>query len=373
MLMSESLKRASWLELFYDLAFVALVAQLTYLAADHHNSLTDLLNIFLLGYAIFIAWWGTTANRNLQDGEDIKDKLFIQLQMVGAFLMSITMPGVFEGDVGGFLTAFALVRGLQILMILRLYRLDPERRPKTQNILHGIMIAAGLWVLSGFFESPYAYIIAFSALALDILTPLTKGKGNTIRMLNVGHLQERLGLFLMLVIGESMLVVALANTAISVGVVQPALVFSGLIIMIALWWVYYYHLEQVGEGVRPNNLFLYLHAHGFLFGSIILLAAGYKNLLKHGDPYTADFLLITAGLSGLVVTQAVIRNALHGRLRRLTYVSTGITVGIIVSAYVAIMHDFMLEAIGFYTALMVILALVDTRAITKFIRSQTAD
>jgi low temperature requirement protein LtrA len=72
--MIEDFKRASWLELFYDVAFVALVAQLTYLAYDHHHTVTDLYTIFLVGYTIFIAWWSTTANRNLQPTETGLDK-----------------------------------------------------------------------------------------------------------------------------------------------------------------------------------------------------------------------------------------------------------------------------------------------------------
>ena len=363
--MSESIKRASWLELFYDLAFVALVAQLTYLAADHHNDVTDLLNIFLIGYMIFTAWWGTTANRNLQESEDVTDKIMVQLQMAGAFIMSIAMPGVFEGEVGPFLASFAIVRGLQILMILRLYRLYPDQKPVTQNILQGIVVATVLWVAAGFVEAPYGYIVAFAALALDILTPLSTGKGNQIRLLNIGHLQERLGLFLMLVIGESMLVVALANTAVSAELERPFFVFSGLIMMIGLWWVYYWHLERLGEGVRPKNLFLYLHAHGFLFGSIILLAAGYKNMIKHGEAYTADFLLVTAGAIGVTITLTVIRNALHGRLRRLTFMSVPSVILIGLIAWWALMHGYTTEAIGIYTVLMAVLALVDVKVLNS--------
>ncbi len=51
--METILKRATWLELFYDLAIVALVAQLTYLAAKYHHSPSDFLNIFIIAYTIF--------------------------------------------------------------------------------------------------------------------------------------------------------------------------------------------------------------------------------------------------------------------------------------------------------------------------------
>ncbi|MEM9337028.1 MAG: low temperature requirement protein A [Patescibacteria group bacterium] len=310
-----SLKRATWLELFYDLAFVALVAQLTYLVADYHTTVTDWLNILIIGYAIFIAWWMTTAGRNLQDSETPRDKLLIQVQMVGAFLMSITMPAVFEGEYLGFFGTLAVMRLLQVSMILRMYRLAPEHRPKTLNIVQGVTVGAILWLASALAPDPYHFILALMALSLDILTPQTTGKGNTRRMLNVSHLQERLGLFLMLVLGESMLVVALANTAVEVDLAQPIIVFSGLFIVICVWWVYFRHLERCGEGVRPRNLFLYLQAHGWLFGSIILLAASFKNMLKHGVPTTGDLFLYGLGMIGIVVTIMVIRYTLHGWVR----------------------------------------------------------
>jgi len=53
--MPVELKRASWIELFYDLAYVALIAQLTYLVADYHTTPYDWLNSGIVAYAIFVA------------------------------------------------------------------------------------------------------------------------------------------------------------------------------------------------------------------------------------------------------------------------------------------------------------------------------
>ena len=309
--MTEFLKKASWIELFYDLAYVALVAQLTYLSVEHHDSLYDLLNIFVVGYSIFLAWWVTTANRNLQDVETTTDKLLIQLKMVGAFLMSITMPAVFDGDYLGFFLTLALVRFVQIFMMLRLYRIHPEQAPVTYNMVQGLFIAGVLWAFSGFLADPYHFVLAGMALALDILTPLSVGKGNSIRMLNAYHLQERLGLFLMLVIGESMIVVALSNSLALQTVTMPSIVFSGLILMVALWWLYFEHLDECGVGARPQNLFAYLHAHGLLYGSIILLSVAYKLFLT-SSPTLPTYHFFIAGFVGLVITLCVIRWALHG-------------------------------------------------------------
>ncbi|MFW6210389.1 MAG: low temperature requirement protein A [Patescibacteria group bacterium] len=302
-------KQTSWLELFYDVAYIALVAQLTYLLTDFHYTPTDYFNAFLVGYAIFITWWGTTANRNLQPVEGTNDKLLIQLQMVGAFLMSIAMPGVFIGGYAGFFLTVAAMRALQACMILRMYYYHPESRPVTYNMLEGFSVAVVLWISAALAPLPYHYLFAGLAFLLDVLVPLTRGRGNETRYLNVYHLQERLGLFLMLVIGESMIVVALANTVNLLTLTQPLVMFSGLGLMVALWWLYFEHSDR-HLGVRPRNLFVFLHSHALLFGSIILLSVGYKLVLE-GDESVTAIRFVTLGALGVALAILFIRGMLH--------------------------------------------------------------
>lgn len=316
--MEPTLKRASWLELFYDLAFVALVAQLTYLAAKHHHNLSDILNIIIIAYTIFFTWWTTTVNRNLQSSEDRFDQIAVQLKVAGAFVMSIAMADVFDGNYAGYFVALGCIRVVQVALLFRLYALDRAHAPKTYNIATGIIIAAGLWIISGFVPAPYHFVIAAAALALDMLSPLTQGKGNAVRLLNVHHLQERLGLFLMLVLGESMLVVALANTSASSETSLPHVVFSGLLIIIVIWWLYFDYLERCAAGRRPRQLFWYLQAHCLLFLSLIFVAAGYKNIITEGAYAQLDVLLITIGLSGITFGLLGVRTALTRLSTRMT-------------------------------------------------------
>lgn len=318
--MSTELKRASWLELFYDVAFVALIAQLTYLTYEHHHSIADFLHIFIIGYTIFIAWWATTANRNLQSEERDFDKILTQIQMVGAFFMSLTMGPVFLGSYLGFFLSLGFLRLLQSLMVLHLYIRNPETRPKTYNLLQGFLIASLLWIVTAFVPDPFHFVIAFAALAIDIITPLTRGKGNTTRYLNVHHLQERLGLFLMLVMGESMIVVALANTATNVSFTEPSIIFSGIGMMVALWWLYFEYFNE-RQGVRSKNLFMFLHSHSFLFGSVILLSVGYKLALSHPESLMAAY-FVAIGSVGALVALFVIRLAMHSPLFSLIQLSS---------------------------------------------------
>ncbi len=359
--MNDESKRASWLELFYDVAYIALIAQLTYLAADHHSSLTDILIIGIIGYAIFIAWWATTANRNLLPVETKSDKLITQLQMLGAFLMSLSMPAVFEGNPMPLFLSLGFVRIIQTMMLVKLYYFYPDTRPVTYNILQGFIIAAVLWVTTAFVPDPYFIIVALSALAIDVLIPLTVGKGNTIRYLNVHHLQERLGLFLMLVIGESMIVVALANTAPLFSMSHPTIVFSGLGLMVALWWIYFEH-SDLHAGQRPKNLFLFLHAHGFLYGSIILVSVAYKLIIKGGQD-DSGMIFLPLGAFGIFASILTIRSTLHKICTRSVVLISGLALVAVSIVLFGLMTGRVYETAVLITLLFAVVAKLDHHAL----------
>ena len=213
---------------------------------------------------------------------------------------------------------------MQAFLIARMYYLHPQTRPATYNLLQGVFIAAGLWVISALTVDPYHIVFALMALSIDILIPLTRGRGNTKRYLNVYHLHERLGLFLILVIGESMIVVALSNTATSLGLQQLVTVFSGLGLMVALWWLYYEHNDRFAD-VRPNNLFVFLHAHGILFLSIVCVSVGYKLQLSGGTD-TAILWFSLIGAIGIALAILLVRTTLHQICNRAVWLTGGLVV-----------------------------------------------
>lgn len=369
--MNDQLKHASWLELFYDLAFVAIVAQYTYALSAHHATLFDLITALFAGYMIFIAWWGTTVSRNLQDTESTKDRLLVHFQVLMAFLMSLTLSRVFGGAHQWFFASFAVIRLVQALMLVRFYALHPEQKPRTFNVLQSVVIGAVVWLVAASTPLPYAYVLAAMALSLDILGPLTEGKGNKVRLLNVAHLQERLGLFLLLTMGESVLVVALANTVTKITLLQTIFVLTGVLTMIGLWWLYFPYLEHCGEGRRPKKLFYYLHAHAFLYGSVVLVAAAYKNILKAQTFVLTDLLLLAAGFFGLAVTLLVVRAQLTGIGRRTILAAFGFLVLLVLLVLVAlaswILSSLLLAVCGL-AAVVIVAALLDEWRRTYLVR-----
>jgi low temperature requirement protein LtrA len=106
------------------------------------------------------------------------------------------------------------------------------------------------------------------------------------------------------------------------------IILSGLGFMAAIWWLYFEHSDKYAT-VRPKNLFLFLHAHGFLYISIILLSVGYKLAIE--GQYVAEAInYLLLGGFGVAAMILLIRSTLHGihaRSVRLVLLVVGLGAG----------------------------------------------
>lgn len=318
--------KATWLELFFDLVFVAMVAQLTYHFSYHHHQVSDFIEVGIIGYMIFYAWWMTTVNRNLRQEEDVVDIFAVQLQMCLIMVMSLSLHGAFTDLSYLFFGSYVLSGVISLCMIRRLYYLHSDLRPQTLNIWWGYCAAYFCWSFCIILEPPYAYIAAGMGLVLQILTPLTKGEGNKITKLNMPHLLERLGLFLLMVMGEAVLVVALANTA-AEALTWERLIFvlCGVLQLIGLWWLYFPYATHCVKGLRSRWTTLMLNAYGFFFGSLVTTAAGIKTVLLYPMAGMEEMWLYFFGLWLQVVSFNVIRTTLTHSVRDTLFSSLGFT------------------------------------------------
>ena len=307
----ENTYSASWLELFFDLVFVAMVAQLTYHFSYNHSTVEDFLQLGIVGYMIFLSWMVTTTNRNLRQEEDLTHIVGVQLQMALMLIMSLTLPQAFSEYSWLFFGAMGINGFIGLAFMRRMYRLNPKRRPQTLNIWWGFFTASCLWFITGFFEGVYLYIVAGMALLTHICAPMTKGKGNLQTMMDMDHLLERLGLFLLLVMGEAVLVVALINSAAGeFSMEQFIIVLSGFMLMVSLWWWYFPYIHNHAYGKRAPWFQLMLHTHGFLYGSLILIAGGLKVLLNNPEAALFSTWIYLSGVILMVVTFNIIRATL---------------------------------------------------------------
>ena len=98
----ENIKRkATWLELFYDLVFVGVVAELSQqLARD--VSWSGLGTFVLLFVAAWWTWLGSTFYNQRFERDDVSHRLFTFMQMIPLAGMAVFAHGALDGRAVGF-------------------------------------------------------------------------------------------------------------------------------------------------------------------------------------------------------------------------------------------------------------------------------
>ena len=181
-------RTVSFLELFYDLVFVVLIARIAHtLASD--VSWTGVRDFALVFSLVWIAWANGTAYHELHGGEDGRSRSYIFAQM------SLLVPlSVFAGhattDTGdgrGFAVVYALLLVLIGWQWFDVRRQDtPEMRRLSSGYVLGIGAVAAVMAVSALVDSDDARLILW-LLALVASVAAASVLGAQVRRGPAGH------------------------------------------------------------------------------------------------------------------------------------------------------------------------------------------
>lgn len=262
---SEEERRATWLELFYDLVFVVAVSQIAHNLKED-VSLTGLLKFVVLFIPIWWSWIGTTFYANRFDSDDVAHRLLVGLQMLTAAAMAVNIHNGLDESSPGFALAYALGRVVLVIEYVRAGIHIPLARPLTNRYAVGFAIAALLWLISAFIPAPWRFVLWGLGITLDFATPLT-GRNHQLGLLpHASHLPERFGLFTMIVLGEAIIAVVNGVAQQKWELYSVITAILGLSLAFGLWWIYFDNLggtpiqtaKKEGKTI-VLNLWLYTH------------------------------------------------------------------------------------------------------------------
>jgi low temperature requirement protein LtrA len=310
-------RRATRLELFFDLAFVLVVGEL----ADALRA--DLTPHGVLVFAgLFTAVWWSWVSATLYANRFDHDDLVYRLYKLASMALVVGMAATATGAVGRLSAAFAgcyiLLRLLLFSQYARAYRHVVEARGGLRFYLIGTALGAGLWALSLAVPSPARYALWAAGVLVEVLVPLLATTARTDVPLHLEHLPERFSLFVILVLGESVAALALglhqAHWAVpSVGVAVAAFVLAA-----ALWWSWF---DLAGAGAKRllertdgdrGSLTRDVYIYGQLPLTLALAAVGavvQHAVVQAGDDRTAGGIrLVLAGGVALYLAAASLTN-----------------------------------------------------------------
>ncbi|HKZ19022.1 MAG TPA: low temperature requirement protein A, partial [Acidimicrobiia bacterium] len=185
--MEQEERRATWLELFYDLAFVVAVAVL----ADRlHGDLSGVASY--LGYFGLLWWlWAShTYYADRYDTDDLVYRLLAALQMVAIVVIASALSGATEST-AAFAWGYAAARWVLVVMYWRAYRYVEETRGLVKGYLVGFSLAAVVWTASAMLPEAARVTAWVVAISIDLATPWVMRREQARVPLDVSHLPER--------------------------------------------------------------------------------------------------------------------------------------------------------------------------------------
>ena len=302
----DEMRRATWLELFFDLVFVAAVSQLAN-ALSHHPTPTRFFEFLGLFVPVWWAWMGFTFYANRFDTDDLPYRLLMLCAMFGVAALAATIPSVFRGATEGFAIAYIAVRLVLFTLYARARRHVPEAHALVRTFLRFFGLAILVWAASLAFDTPWAYVLWGIALAIELAAPIRAWRFLPDAPVDRHHLPERFGLLTLIVLGESVLAVVLGVSEVSWDTRSAATAAAGFTVAAALWWIYFDFLDEgalTARGIFGGLTYTYMNY--FVVVGLAALGAGVK-LAILGDEGTSW--VLSAGLAmtmlGLGVIQLV--------------------------------------------------------------------
>lgn len=280
-------RRVTWAELFFDLVFVAAVAQVGAPLAEHYSFAGIGRYAFLL-LVIWWAWNGYAVYATRFDADAGTQRVLTLAQMAAVIFMAANAEeGLDSASSAGFAAAYAVMRLILVGQYLRAATIDAARRLALEHAI-GYGVAALIWLTSALVEPPLRYACWGLALGLDVATAVFVARHTRRLPPHASHLPERFGLFTLILLGEA--IVATMKGIQSQPIWTPAAAataFGGIGLIFFIWWAYFDAADATAHrqvrSRRDARLFeAWNYAHLPLYLGLALTGVGVEHAVRLG-------------------------------------------------------------------------------------------
>jgi len=291
-------QRITEAELFFDLVYVFAVTQLSHLVLDD----LSLAGLARAGFLLVVVWWAwiyTAWMTNWFDPASPRVRAVLGGVMLASLLVAASLPGAF--DQNGLLFAGAYV-ALQVgrnVAATSLLAQDHRLRDVFERLVLWSVASGVLWLAGAAVDPDQRLLLWIPALAIELVAPFAgywlpgRGRARTTDYdIEGGHFAERCHLFVLIALGESIVVAGATAAAGGLSFTATLALVVAFLETLALWWLYFgtpaeRSRKAVAESDDPGRVArdAYTYAHLLIVGGIIAMAAGNELLIAHpSDP-----------------------------------------------------------------------------------------
>ena len=313
-------RRITFLELFYDLVYVVILAELSHALAGN-ISLAGISSFIFLFIIVWWAWFNGAMYHDLHGNNDIRTRVFTFSQMLTVAAMAVfAHNAIGEGSVG-FALAYAAFHLILTWLWWRTGVYDPNHRPLSQPYSRTFLITSALFIVSIFVPAPWRFVLWVLSLLIDLslLSLLWININAAIReeidriVLISPSAVERFGLFTIIVLGEVVVgVVSGVAEHPHLSWLAGGSAVLGMMIAIGLWWIYFDFVSGRPPIPRTSKRLWWIYLHLSVAMGITVVGASILNVVEHsGEPLPGEVRwLLVGAIATVLISIALIMKSL---------------------------------------------------------------
>jgi low temperature requirement protein LtrA len=287
--------RVTFVELFFDLVFVFAVTQLSHAFLDHLTVL-GAFETALLMMAVWWVWIYTSWVTNWLDPERTPVRLMLFVLMLAGLVLSTSLPEAFGARGLAFAAAYVFMQvGRSLFTLWAVKPHSPANYRNFQRITIWLAASGAFWIAGSLADDGARLGLWAVALFVEYLSPSVGfwtprlGRSTTADWdVEGAHMAERCALFIIIALGESVLVTGVSFSTRDWTLVTMAAFAVAFVGSVAMWWIYFNigaerGSHQIASSADPGRLarLAYTYVHLLLVAGIIVAAVGDELVLAH--------------------------------------------------------------------------------------------
>jgi low temperature requirement protein LtrA len=299
--------RVTYAELLFDLVFVFAVTQVSHTLLSHFTPLGAVETTLLL-LSVWWVWVYTSWVTNWLNPELTPVRVLLFLLMLGGLVLSTSIPLAFDSRGLWFAIAYAAMQVGRTLFWLLSTPARTAARMNTIRILVWLSVSAVFWIAGGLAQGEMRLLLWAMALGIEYLSPavrfwIPKYGASSVADWYVegGHLAERCAGFIIIALGESIVVTGATFADLKWTSEVVAAFLSAFAAALAMWWLYFHKGAEAGSELisnssQPGRLarLAYTYLHLPIVAGIILSAVADDVVLQHPAEHSDARVVVSA-------------------------------------------------------------------------------
>src|SRR6266567_6959136 len=369
--------RVTYAELFFDLVFVFAVTQISHTLLGNFTP-SGALHVTLLFLAVWWVWVYTSWITNWLDPEKTPVRLLLFALTLGGLVLSTSIPTAFDGRGLWFAIAYAAMQvGKTIFLWLSTSPSQSLARMNAVRITTWLAVSAVFWIAGGFASGELRLVLWAIALGIEYISPAVRfwipryGASSVADwVVEGGHMAERCAGFIIIALGESIVVTGATFADLTWTADNVAAFVSAFVGSLAMWWIYFHKgaeagSEEISKSSEPGRLarLAYTYLHMPIVAGIIVSAVADELVLKHPDGHS-DLRTVLSAIGGPLLFLAgtiLFKHVIRGWLQ-LSHIAGIVALGLL-AWFASGLSPLMLSILT--TAIMIIVAVWESISLKR--------